>query len=71
MPRPASDGQGAAAVPDRHALALEGLQSALGSAGDAETRDLLRRSMIAIFTELGPQSELAGEHRRRLAAALN
>ena len=26
--------------------------------------------MVAIFTELGPASELAREHRRRLAAAL-
>ena len=54
-----------------HAEALEQLQSALASAGDAETRDSLRKAMIAIFTELGPASELAREHRRRLAAALN
>jgi putative thioredoxin len=54
-----------------HADALEELQSALATAGDAETRDSLRKAMIAIFTELGPASELAREHRRRLAAALN
>jgi hypothetical protein len=27
--------------------------------------------MVAIFTELGPDHDLAREHRRRLAAALN
>jgi putative thioredoxin len=54
-----------------HATALEQLQSALATADDADTRDALREAMIAIFTELGPQSELASEHRRRLAAALN
>jgi len=27
--------------------------------------------MVAIFTELGPDSELASRHRRRLASALN
>jgi putative thioredoxin len=51
--------------------ALEKLQEALASASDKEERDLLRQVMVAIFTELGPQSELASRHRRRLAAALN
>jgi putative thioredoxin len=51
--------------------ALERLQQALASASDPERRDLLRRVMVAIFTELGPDSPLASEHRRRLAAALN
>src|ERR671933_256400 len=36
-----------------------------------ETRDAIRRVMIALFTELGPQSEPAREHRRRLSAVLN
>ena len=37
---------------------------------DPERTDLLRRVMVAIFTELGPESELAREHRRRLALAI-
>ena len=48
--------------------ALERLQAALS---DPERRDDIRRIMVAIFTELGPQDELASEYRRRLAAALN
>ena len=51
--------------------ALERLQEALQTAEEKEERDLLRQVMVAIFTELGPQSELASRHRRRLAAALN
>ena len=51
--------------------ALERLQEALANATDQEERDLLRQVMVAIFTELGPQSELASRHRRRLAAALH
>jgi thioredoxin-like negative regulator of GroEL len=31
----------------------------------------VRRMMVSIFTERGPQDELASEFRRRLAAALN
>jgi putative thioredoxin len=48
--------------------ALELLQEALA---DPERRDLVRRVMVAIFTELGPDHPLAREHRRRLSAALN
>jgi putative thioredoxin len=48
--------------------ALELLQAALA---DPEQRDLVRRVMVAIFTELGPDHPLAREHRRRLSAALN
>lgn len=52
--------------------ALERLQEALGSlADDGDRRDLLRRVMVAIFTELGADHPLAREHRRRLAAALS
>ncbi|MGH2956000.1 MAG: thioredoxin [Solirubrobacterales bacterium] len=51
--------------------ALELLQEALEAAGDDERRDRIRRVMVAIFTELGPQDPLAREHRRRLAATLN
>jgi putative thioredoxin len=54
-----------------HERALEILQEALVSASDQEERDLLRKVMVAIFTELGPESELASRHRRRLASALN
>jgi putative thioredoxin len=53
---------------DDRATALELLQSALA---DADRRDLIRRVMVAIFTELGPEHPLAREYRRRLAAALN
>jgi putative thioredoxin len=52
--------------------ALERLQAALSEErNDPERRDLLRRVMVAIFTELGPEHPLAREHRRRLSAALN
>jgi putative thioredoxin len=50
--------------------ALEALQESVGEAQDADERDLLRRVMVAIFTELGADHPLAREHRRRLAAAL-
>jgi putative thioredoxin len=50
------------------AAALEGLQTGLA---DPERRDLVRRVMVAIFTELGADHPLAREHRRRLSAALN
>jgi putative thioredoxin len=53
---------------DDHARALELLQEALA---DPERRDHVRRVMVAIFTELGPEHPLAREHRRRLSAALN
>jgi putative thioredoxin len=51
--------------------ALEKLQGVLASEQDPERKDLLRRVMVAIFTELGADHPLAREHRRRLAAALN
>jgi putative thioredoxin len=51
--------------------ALEALQDAIRATDDPERRDLIRRVMVAIFTELGPADPLAREHRRRLAAALN
>jgi len=50
--------------------ALESLQEVVGDTDDPERRDLLRRVMVAIFTELGADHPLAREHRRRLAAAL-
>jgi putative thioredoxin len=51
--------------------ALDTLQEALVAADDEERRDLIRRVMVAIFTELGADHALAREHRRRLAATLN
>jgi putative thioredoxin len=51
--------------------ALERLQEVLASEQDPERKDLLRRVMVAIFTELGTDHPLSREHRRRLAAALN
>ena len=56
---------------DDPATALELLQEAVGRESDRERRDLLRRVMVAIFTELGAEHPLAREHRRRLAAALS
>jgi putative thioredoxin len=55
----------------RPADALEALQATIAAEPDPDRRDLLRRVMVAIFTELGPGDPLATEHRRRLAAALN
>lgn len=53
-----------------HETALEALQERIAASEDADLTDRLRRVMVAIFTELGPTSELAREHRRRLAAAI-
>jgi len=53
---------------DDPATALEQLEAALA---DPERRDLVRRVMVAIFTELGPDHPLSREYRRRLSAALN
>jgi putative thioredoxin len=50
--------------------ALELFQEIIASEQDPERRDLVRRIMVAIFTELG-DDPLAAEHRRRLAAVLN
>jgi putative thioredoxin len=54
-----------------HAAALEALQGAFAGETDPDRRDLIRRVMVAIFTELGPDDPLAREHRRRLSSALN
>jgi putative thioredoxin len=53
-----------------HATALDKLQEAFANAEDEETRDRIRKVMVAIFTELGSDDPLAREHRRRLATAL-
>jgi putative thioredoxin len=52
------------------AQALELFQEIIATESDPERRDLVRRIMVAIFTELG-DDPLAAEHRRRLAAVLN
>jgi len=49
--------------------ALERLDAALANA-DPDTRDLIRKVMVGIFSELGADHPLAREYRRRLAAAL-
>jgi putative thioredoxin len=54
-----------------HARALELLQEAVLGSPEPERRDLFRRVIVAILSELGPEHPLAREHRRRLAAALN
>ncbi len=51
--------------------ALEALQEAIADAADPDRRDLIRQAMVGIFAELGADHELARQHRRRLAAALN
>jgi putative thioredoxin len=53
------------------AAALEPLQAALAAEDDPDRRDLIRKAMVGIFSELGADHELAREHRRRLAAALH
>jgi putative thioredoxin len=53
------------------AAALERLQEAIQRENNPERKDLIRRLMVALFTELGPDDPLAREHRRRLSSALN
>ena len=54
-----------------HEAALKRLEAALRDADDPERQDRIRKVMVAIFTELGPDHPLAREYRRRLSAALN
>jgi putative thioredoxin len=49
--------------------ALEQLASVIDQA-DEDTRELIRRLMVGIFTELGADHPLSTAYRRRLAAAL-
>ena len=53
-----------------HERALDLLQEEIGTADEPGRIDLWRRVMVAIFTELGPESERAREHRRRLSVAI-
>jgi putative thioredoxin len=52
-----------------HEGGLEGLASALEEA-DEETRDLIRKAMVGVFSELGADHPLSSAYRKRLAAAL-
>ena len=55
-----------------HERALELLQEApRAGAATQDARDLLRKVMVAIFTELGPEQRAGERYRRRLASALN
>ena len=54
-----------------HGDALERLQAAIAASADPLRTDRLRKVMVAIFTELGPESDLARQHRRRLALAIS
>jgi putative thioredoxin len=49
--------------------ALEALQEAFANA-EGDERDLIRKAMVGIFTELGTDSEVARAHRRRMAASM-
>lgn len=53
-----------------HERALDLLQDEVAAA-EGERRDLLRQLMVGLFAELGPTSELATAHRRRLATTLS
>lgn len=53
-----------------HDAAMEAIQAKVPGA-DPDRQDLLRRVMVGWFTELGPESELASAHRRRLSSALS
>ena len=55
-----------------HEFAFDLLQKEVElAANDPDRRDLLRKVMVGFFTELGPESELAATHRRRLATVLS
>ena len=53
-----------------HERALELLLAEVHEEPDAERRDELRRLMVALFDELGPEHPLSTRFRRQLAAAL-
>ena len=53
-----------------HERALELLLAEVREEADAERRDELRRLMVALFDELGPEHPLSTRFRRQLAAAL-
>ena len=49
---------------------LEHLVAGLEQGPDDETKDLIRKVMVGVFTELGSDDPLTREYRRKLAAAL-
>ena len=53
-----------------HETALELLLQEVRDEGDPERRDELRRLMLTLFEELGPEHPLSARFRRQLAAAL-
>ena len=53
-----------------HEFAFDLFQKLVETA-EGERRDLFRKVMVGYFTELGPASELASAHRRRLAATIS
>ena len=53
-----------------HERALSRLLEEAQAAEDLDRRELLRRTMVALFAELGRENPLVVEHRRRLARAL-
>jgi len=55
---------------DDHERALELLLAEVQEEADPERRDELRRLMVALFDELGPEHPLSMRFRRQLAAAL-
>jgi putative thioredoxin len=53
-----------------HERALARLLEEAEAAQDGDRRDVLRRTMVALFAELGQENPLVVEYRRRLARAL-
>ncbi len=53
-----------------HERALARLLEEAEAAQDHERRELLRKTMVALFAELGQENPLSVEYRRRLARAL-
>ena len=49
---------------------LEQLTEALEQTDDDDTKDLVRKAMVGVFTDLGSDDPLTREYRRKLAAAL-
>jgi putative thioredoxin len=70
------DGRSPALSAALEALDREDLEQALASLAEAieeadgDVREQIRRLMVGIFTELGPDHPLSTEYRRKLAAAL-
>jgi putative thioredoxin len=49
---------------------LQQLIASLDGASDEDSKDRIRKAMVGIFTQLGPDDPLTREYRRKLAAAL-